>query len=934
MRLYLLVLCLIVGLTRQGAAAESFAGEYHLEGKQGKVNLALQQDGDRVTGSLLDGAAVRKLEGYLVKDGGNAGKAAFGTVKDAGGAFLSYFRVCKAAGMLSFSLVQVRPGGDADFSRQTTMEFPLHPPGSTESLNAVSSTRSSKANPRDLVKRPASQEPGASSPPVTQAIAPVGKNIAVVMGVSNYLNYAVLDYAGDDAQRVARALKALDYSVALRAVDAASGDHLDCADALKALRLTAASAREGDTLLFYFAGHGGERDGRDYLLLSDTDPDRFAETALPLQGGENSLESVLANCRASRRVLIIDACRASARGGGAAGFEKGVLQSHFRDLVEVVARRAPEGMQVQSAVLYACSPGQRSREEDKDKAGVFTLRLAAALAQDGDLTLGSVFRYVSDNMPAELRGVQTPMLSPPEAASMMLGSGSIADPLESKAAEGRKMLAGRRWTEAESIFRELLRQKPGEVIYMLGLGQALYWLSKYGEAGDAVALFKDSAQKAPAGKQGAECRLWLAKALLWSGKKQEAETAARDGLAMDPDSGLLKFALARTLDAENRATEAEALYREAEPYLLEAVRLRPTDAACQDDLGNCLNNEGKYAEAEPHLREAVRLRPTDAACQDDLGRCLYDQQRYAEAEPYHRQAVLLEPTNAVYQNDLGACLNDQAKFAEADTFCRQAVRLDPKNASCQDNLGVCLAGLKKYPEAEPYYREAVRLEPKEALYEYNLGVCLAGLKKYPEAEPYLREAVRLEPTNPLYQDNLGDCLLHQGRAAGAERYHRQAVLLEPTNAGYQNDLGVCLGNLKRYAEAEPYFREAVRLEPKEALYEYNLGLCLDNLKRDPEAEPYYREAMRLQPKNPMYQGNLGNCLNNEGNYAEAEPLLRQAVLLEPTDPTYQDNLGGCLYNLKRYAEAEPYFREAVRLEPTNAHYNANLRSNENAQGLP
>src|SRR5436309_2539193 len=74
-----------------------------------------------------------------------------------------------------------------------------------------------------------------------------GKRIAVVIGVSNYQHgYALLDYAGSDAERIARALRVLDYKVNLRAADADTGEGVLRSDVVRALKAAVGAVRESD----------------------------------------------------------------------------------------------------------------------------------------------------------------------------------------------------------------------------------------------------------------------------------------------------------------------------------------------------------------------------------------------------------------------------------------------------------------------------------------------------------------------------------------------------------------------------------------------------------------------------------------------------------------------------------------------------------------
>jgi uncharacterized caspase-like protein len=263
-----------------------------------------------------------------------------------------------------------------------------------------------------------------------------GRRYALVVGISNYKHgYALLDYAGDDADKIKAALKGLGYAVSSLTTDARAGS-VDRDTLLKAIRDLIADRKPEDTILFYFSGHGSLRNGKQYLLCTDTDPNLFDETAFSL----DTLGRLLGECQAGHRVLIIDACRDTSKADGVSGFAEGRLDQDFKDRLDAIARKAPAGLAVESVVLYACRPGQRSKESDAERAGFFTLRLVDALngkaTPNGPMTAGAVMRYVTGAMPAALHGIQDPTLE--GNSQLLLGGASGAPVTRQPAAEARR----------------------------------------------------------------------------------------------------------------------------------------------------------------------------------------------------------------------------------------------------------------------------------------------------------------------------------------------------------------------------------------------------------------------------------------------------------------------------------------------------------------
>jgi uncharacterized caspase-like protein len=127
------------------------------------------------------------------------------------------------------------------------------------------------------------------------------KRVALVIGNSAYQKVARLPNPANDAAAVATMLKAAGFD----SVD--SRVNLSAVDLRKALRDFGSKARDADMAVVYYAGHGIELDGTNYLIPVDaaleTDADVLDET-LPLDRVLFAVEPAK-----QLRLVILDACR-------------------------------------------------------------------------------------------------------------------------------------------------------------------------------------------------------------------------------------------------------------------------------------------------------------------------------------------------------------------------------------------------------------------------------------------------------------------------------------------------------------------------------------------------------------------------------------------------------------------------------------------------
>src|SRR5579871_522235 len=150
------------------------------------------------------------------------------------------------------------------------------------------------------------------------------KRVAVVVGNERYPNLSAneqLQKAVNDARAIGGALKQIGF-------DVLSGENLGRQALLTRLDEAAQRLTPGDTVFFFFSGHGVTVDGSNYILPTDI-PAIGSGQILSLTGAAIKEEDITAAfLRAGARVavVVLDACRNNPFGGGTKGIggEKGL----------------------------------------------------------------------------------------------------------------------------------------------------------------------------------------------------------------------------------------------------------------------------------------------------------------------------------------------------------------------------------------------------------------------------------------------------------------------------------------------------------------------------------------------------------------------------------------------------------------------------------
>jgi hypothetical protein len=173
-----------------------------------------------------------------------------------------------------------------------------------------------------------------------------------------------------------------------------------------------------DLVVIAFTGHGVLLDGASYLCPVETQLEK-PETLVSLEGIYNRLLA----CRASQKLLLVDACRNDPRRSGQKSPQVTEATQGFAKSLE----KPREGI----LVLASCKPGEVSWEDKDLGNGVFMHFILTALAggatdKDGEVTALGLYKYASKETKLHVARmysqVQTPQLYYGSEDDFVIGS--------------------------------------------------------------------------------------------------------------------------------------------------------------------------------------------------------------------------------------------------------------------------------------------------------------------------------------------------------------------------------------------------------------------------------------------------------------------------------------------------------------------------------
>jgi hypothetical protein len=216
------------------------------------------------------------------------------------------------------------------------------------------------------------------------------KRFALVVGNSAYQSVTPLDNPRNDAALMARTLAGLDFVL----IGGGAQLDLDKAALDKAVQNFGQQIQGADVALFYYAGHGVQVSGSNYLVPINANPTR--ETDVDFQMVDvNLVLRQMQGAGTRLNMVILDACRNNPFGGrGLRASGGGLAQMH-----------APEG----TLISYATQPGNVAQ----DGAGgdsPYTKALATTIDRPG-LDIFQTFNEVGLMVKRETGGAQQPWVS-------------------------------------------------------------------------------------------------------------------------------------------------------------------------------------------------------------------------------------------------------------------------------------------------------------------------------------------------------------------------------------------------------------------------------------------------------------------------------------------------------------------------------------------
>ena len=250
---------------------------------------------------------------------------------------------------------------------------------------------------------------------------------------------------------------------------------------------------------------------------------------------------------------------------------------------------------------------------------------------------------------------------------------------------------------AESLYREILKDKPSHPDTSHNLGILLASLNKHTEA---LSLFKTATKNNDTIEQ-----YWISyiNFLIQQKNFVDAEIISKKALEFHPKSPLIYLNFGSILFTVNRPYDASVKFKKA-------IELQPEFAEAHFNLGILFYKFGKFNEAITSYKKSIKLKPDYADAHNNLGNTLFELNKFDEAEKYYKKTIELKPDYAEAYNNLGNTLRKLKRLDEAEINHKKAIEIVPNYGEAHCSLGITLYMLKRLDEAVVNLTKAINID--------------------------------------------------------------------------------------------------------------------------------------------------------------------------------------------------------------------------------
>ena len=475
-------------------------------------------------------------------------------------------------------------------------------------------------------------------------------------------------------------------------------------------------------------------------------------------------------------------------------------------------------------------------------------------------------------------------------------------------------------------YAEIYRLDPGDAESALWLAR-LYRLRNEHDKAEAVlrGMLKEDPENEPAIEQ-------LTQLLLDEGKAPEAIALLEEVTRRSPSPAMLDL-LGDAYTQSHDLPKAEAAYRKA-------TELDPSELSHQRGLGQTLMAEEKYSDALAVYQKLTDLMPDDAENYLRIAQIYRELHDLGKAEDSLVKARQFAPGSLEVMYNEAMLYQAQGRNEDAIRVLSDAVtgiKSQPQGAPSRahslgilyQQLGQLYRDTQNYQAAIYTYQELGRLGEEEDRRARLLMMDIyRAAKDLPKALQTGKDAVAKYPSDVSLRSSEALLLGESGQTDDGVKMLRTQLTGKPGDRDVYLNIAQVYERGRRYKEAEEAAKAAEVLpgQPRDnEMVWFLLGAIYERQKFFDRAEEQFKKVLAVNPRNAPVLNYYGYMLGDLGiRLDEAEALVRRALKEEPFSGAYLDSLGWIYLKENKLSESEIALRKALEHESHDATIHSHL----------
>jgi tetratricopeptide (TPR) repeat protein len=370
--------------------------------------------------------------------------------------------------------------------------------------------------------------------------------------------------------------------------------------------------------------------------------------------------------------------------------------------------------------------------------------------------------------------------------------------------------------------------------------------------------------------------------------RQTALAAALSSNVSDQD-------LAREYGETGKLLMAATDLERAEPCLLNAQTLAPSDPRWPYYLGHVYRIRGPLQKAVDSFERVLELRPDDFASLVWLGEMHLSEGRPDAAAPLFQKALARDARSAAALYGAGRTALAVRDFPTAANYLEQTLAREPRATAAHYPLAMAYRGLGDVGKAEAHLKLQGKDDPRPA-------------------DPLMAEIDTLIQTPEAYNVRGGQAL-DAGQWAQAAGYFRKGLEINPNDVSLRQRLGTALAQMGDKAGAAAQFEEVIRRDPAQARAHFSLGVLLNEAGQYDQAIARFQSAIQHEPGYVQARVQLAGVLARAGRPGEAVAEYARALETDPSQSEALYGRGMAFVRLRRYRDARDAFADGTKRFP-------------------